>query len=60
MTVNGVPRGVTPLSIDNLPPGDYSVTMRLNNYRPVSMVVRIVPGERARAAASLTLVNGQE
>jgi serine/threonine protein kinase len=60
VTVNGVPRGATPLLLDRLPPGDYTVTMRLANFRPVSMVVRVVAGERARAAASLTRVNGQE
>ena len=60
VTVNGVPRGATPLSLDRLPPGDYTVTMRLANFRPVSMVVRVVAGERARAAASLTQMNGQE
>jgi hypothetical protein len=60
VTVNGVPRGTTPVSIERLPPGAYTVTMRLDNFRPVSMVIHVAAGERARAAASLTQVNGQE
>jgi hypothetical protein len=57
VTLNGVPRGTTPISIGRLPVGEYTVTMRLDKYQPVSMVVRVNPGERARAAATLTLVN---
>jgi serine/threonine protein kinase len=56
VTVNGVPRGTTPISIGRLPPGSYTVTMRLAKYQPVSMVVTVTSGERARAAATLTLV----
>ncbi len=56
VTVNGVPRGTTPISIGRLPPGSYTVTMRRAKYLPVSMVVTVTSGERARAAATLTLV----
>jgi serine/threonine protein kinase len=55
VTVNGVPRGTTPISIGRLPPGSYTVTMRREKYLPVSMVVTVTSGERARAAATLTL-----
>ncbi len=57
VTVNGVPRGTTPITIGRIPVGSYTVTMRLSKYQPVSMVVRVAPGERARAAATLTLVD---
>ncbi|MGH9383094.1 MAG: serine/threonine protein kinase [Vicinamibacterales bacterium] len=58
VTVNGVPRGRTPLSFDRVAPGDYIVTMRLTGFRPVTVAVHVAAGERARAAASL--VNEQE
>jgi serine/threonine protein kinase len=57
VTVNGVPRGTTPITIGRLPVGNYTVTMRLSKYQPVSMVVKVTSGERARAAATLTLMN---
>jgi serine/threonine protein kinase len=60
VTVNGVPRGTTPISIGRLPVGTYTVTMRLSKYLPVSMVVEVKQGERARAAATLTLMDQQE
>lgn len=56
VTINGVPRGRTPLTIDRVTPGDYIVTMRLTNFRPVTVAVHVTAGERARAAASLELV----
>lgn len=54
VTVNGKPSGHTPLTINDLPPGDYRVTMSLPGYRNVATTVRVVAGERARAAARLT------
>lgn len=40
--------------INDLAPGDYRVTMSLPGYRNVATTVRVVAGERARAAARLT------
>lgn len=52
--LNGKPIGTTPMLINDLAPGDYRVTMSLPGYRNVATTVRVVAGERARAAARLT------
>ena len=52
--VNGKASGTTPLMINDLPPGEYRVTMMLEGHRPFATTVRVVAGERARAAARLT------
>ena len=52
--VNGKPIGTTPLMVSDLAPGDYRVTMTLAGYRDFATTVRVVAGERARAAARLT------
>jgi len=54
VTVNGKPSGTTPLTLNDLPPGDYRVTMTMKGYRDFATTVRVVAGERARAAARLT------
>ena len=54
VTVNDKPSGTTPVLLNELPPGEYRVTMTLPGYRPVSTTVRVVAGERARAAARLS------
>ncbi len=54
VTLNGRPRGTTPLRVDALAPGEYQVSMALQGYRPFSTTVRVVAGERTRAAASLS------
>jgi hypothetical protein len=56
VAIDGKPSGVTPLMIGAIPPGDYVVTIILKGYRPFSTTVRVVAGERARAAASLSAV----
>jgi hypothetical protein len=55
VTVDGKNRGTTPLTIDALPPGDYRVNFSLAGYQPFATTVRVVAGERARAAASLSV-----
>jgi hypothetical protein len=54
VTVNDQPRGTTPLNLAELPPGEYRVAMSMPGYRDVVTMVRVVAGERARAAARLT------
>ena len=54
VTINGQPRGNTPLTITDLPPGEYQILMAMPGYRPFTTTVRVVAGERVRAAASLT------
>jgi hypothetical protein len=52
--LNGKPSGTTPVMINDLAPGDYRVTISLPGYLNVATTVRVVAGERARAAARLT------
>ena len=54
VTVDGKPGGTTPVTISDLPPGDYRVTITLQGHRPFTTTVRVVAGERVRAAARLT------
>ena len=54
VTLDGKPIGTTPLTVPDLAPGDYRVTMTLKGFRTVETTVRVVVGERARAAARLT------
>lgn len=52
--VNGQPRGTTPLTLNDMAPGEYRVTMTLKGFRDFTTTVRVVAGGRARAAARLT------
>ena len=52
--VNGKPSGITPLTLNELAPGEYRVTMTMPGFRDFATTVRVVAGERARAAARLT------
>ena len=54
VTINGKPSGTTPLTVDDLPPGDYRIVMSMPGFRNFAATVRVVAGERARAAYSLT------
>ncbi|MCC7243378.1 MAG: PEGA domain-containing protein, partial [Acidobacteria bacterium] len=58
VAVDGRPAGSTPLTLDSIPAGRHTVTMRLAGFRPVTATVRVEADERARVAASLT--SGQE
>jgi len=51
--LNGRAVGTTPMTIDDLEPGTYTVQLQLATYRPITTTVRVVAGARARAAASL-------
>ena len=53
--IDGKPRGVTPATIAGLAPGDYRVNLSLAGYQPFATTVRVVAGERTRAAASLSV-----
>lgn len=55
VTINGKPSGTTPLSLDAVAPGEYRVGLALKGYQPFLTTVRVVAGERARAAASLSV-----
>jgi hypothetical protein len=52
--VNGQPSGTTPLTMNDMTPGEYRVTMRLKGFQDFATTVRVVAGERVRAAARLT------
>lgn len=56
VSINGRDRGKTPLVIDDLAPGAYEVVFSLTGYRNFATTVRVVAGERVRAAGSLTAV----
>jgi hypothetical protein len=53
IVLNGRRVGVTPMTIETLEPGTYTVQLQLPTYRPISTTVRVVAGAQARAAASL-------
>jgi hypothetical protein len=55
VTINGRPSGTTPATIAALAPGDYRVSLSLAGYQPFATTVRVVAGERTRAAASLSV-----
>jgi hypothetical protein len=59
VTINGTVRGTTPLAIDDLAPGEYRIQMAMPGYRNFATTVRVVAGERVRAAASLTALEQQ-
>lgn len=54
ITLNGQPRGKTPSLITGLAPGEYRIQLAMPGYRNFTTTVRVVAGERVRAAASLT------
>jgi hypothetical protein len=54
VSLNGRPRGTTPLTINDLVAGEYKVTLTLRGFEMFATTVRVVAGERVRAAASLT------
>jgi len=54
VTINGKPSGATPITINDLEPGEYRILMSMPGYRNFATTVRVVAGERVRAAASLT------
>ncbi len=58
VAIDGRPSGVTPLTLDGVAPGEHTVSITLAGYRTFTTTVRVVAGERARAAASL--VGAQE
>jgi hypothetical protein len=53
IVLNGRRIGTTPMTVDDLEPGTYTVQLQLPTFRSVTTTVRVVAGVRARAAASL-------
>lgn len=54
ISINGKPSGSTPRTVAELAPGDYRILLTLPGYRSFTTTVRVVAGQRVRAAASLT------
>lgn len=54
VTLDGRSRGTTPVTINDLPAGDHRLVMSMPGFRNFATTVRVVAGERVRAAASLT------
>ncbi len=59
VTIDGKARGTTPFTINDLAPGEYHIVMTMPGYRNFATTVRVVAGESARAAASLTALEKQ-
>jgi hypothetical protein len=59
VTINGKPSGTTPMTLNDLAPGEYQILMAMPGYRNFATTVRVVAGERVRAAASLTALEQQ-
>jgi hypothetical protein len=59
VSINGKASGTTPLTMNDLAPGEYRVLMTMAGYRNFATTVRVVAGEHARAAASLTALEQQ-
>jgi len=54
VSINGAARGATPMTLSGLAPGEYRVVMSMKGFVNFATTVRVVAGERVRAAASLT------
>ena len=59
VTINGKPSGTTPFTVDDLAPGEYRIMMTMPGYQNFATTVRVVAGERVRAAYSLTALEQQ-
>jgi hypothetical protein len=59
VTIDGKPSGTTPLTLSDLPPADYRVVMSMKGFQDFAITVRVIAGERVRAAASLTALEQQ-
>ena len=59
VTINGKASGITPLTLEAVAPGEYRITMAKPGYQNFSTTVRVVAGERVRAAYSLTALEQQ-
>ena len=55
VVIDGKPRGTTPLTVEAMAPGNHRVNLSLAGYQPFATTVRVVAGERTRAAASLSV-----
>ena len=53
VTVNGVERGVTPLTVSNVPKGLATITVSLAGYRAETRELRLQPGDRQTLAVKL-------
>jgi len=60
VTIDGKPSGTTPLTLDSIAPGSYTVRIELAGYRPVTQTIALKAGERGRVAASLEVGQEQE
>ncbi len=59
--IDGQPStGVTPLTLETIPPGRHTVRIERDGYRPWTTTVNVKAGERVRVAASLVGGQGRE
>ena len=56
VTVNGVSRGVTPCTVEQIPEGDATVELTLDGHQPHKQTVRLVSGQEQRIEAVLAAI----
>ncbi len=56
--INGIPKGVTPVTISNLPAGDYSVAIKTNKYKPVEKKINVTAGNIIKIREKLVWAAG--
>jgi serine/threonine-protein kinase len=49
VTIDGAPLGLTPLSTDNVPPGNHELMLRLDGHKPLKELVADLQGGELRA-----------
>lgn len=58
VSLNGVPRGQTPLVLERIPDGDSEVEVRAEGYAPFRQSIRLAAGDDEKLAIALTPLPG--
>ena len=58
--INGILQGVTPLDLNQIPSGTYSVLIKTNKYQPIEERIEIVGGKKVVVRKNLRWVSGQK
>jgi formylglycine-generating enzyme required for sulfatase activity len=51
--INGVKNGITPLTVNDLVPGDFSVEMEYQNYKSADTILKVIMGRNTKWEATL-------
>lgn len=57
--LNGIPCGITPATLNDLPAGDYALMIRTNKYAPVKKSVIVTAGKTKSVSAKLVWQRGK-